>query len=155
MSQQPFDEQGNQPPRDHSTPVPPPYQQQERYPAGPQAGHGYPQSYGSPYSDPRHHAGTGQVSPKSFIATWLFALLLGGLGVDRFYLGKIGTGILKLITLGGFGIWALIDLIITLTGNRKDKNGLPINDTYARHKTMAIIVSVVVTLVLAGSNLAF
>ncbi|KNC18211.1 hypothetical protein AC792_12770 [Arthrobacter sp. RIT-PI-e] len=133
--------------------MPPPYQQ-ERYPAGPQAEYGYPQSYGSPYSDHRPYAGTGRVSPKPFIVTWILALLLGGLGVDRFYLGKIGTGVLKLITLGGLGIWALIDLIITLTGDRKDKNGLPINDTYARHKTMAIIVSIVVTLVLAGSNLA-
>ncbi|MDO8528279.1 MAG: TM2 domain-containing protein [Nanoarchaeota archaeon] len=50
---------------------------------------------------------------------WLVALLLsifvGSLGVDRFYMGYIGTGILKLITLGGFGLWWLIDLILIAT----------------------------------------
>ena len=53
---------------------------------------------------------------KSFVVTWLLSLLLGTFGIDRFYLGKIGTGILKLITLGGFGLWTLIDLIITIVG---------------------------------------
>ena len=60
---------------------------------------------------------------RSFIATWMFSLLLGFLGVDRFYLGKVGTGILKLITVGGFGIWWLIDLILTLAGLQRDKEG--------------------------------
>ncbi|MBA7716628.1 hypothetical protein ES703_125702 [subsurface metagenome] len=50
---------------------------------------------------------------------WLIALLLsiflGGLGIDRFYMGYIGTGILKLVTSGGFGIWWLIDLILIAT----------------------------------------
>lgn len=38
-----------------------------------------------------------------------------GIGVDRFIMGKVGTGILKLITLGGFGVWWLIDLILIAT----------------------------------------
>lgn len=82
-----------------------------------------------------------QTPQKSFIATWLFALLLGGLGIDRFYLGKVGTGILKLLTFGGFGIWALVDLIITLTGNQKDKKGRPLAG-YQEHKKVALWVSV-------------
>jgi hypothetical protein len=62
-------------------------------------------------------------SDKSFIATWLLSWLLGVLGIDRFYLGKIGTGIAKLVTLGGLGVWYLVDLIITLTGNATDRGG--------------------------------
>jgi len=53
----------------------------------------------------------------------ILSVLLGSFGVDRFYLGYIGTGILKLITLGGFGIWWLIDLIFIITGRLKPKNG--------------------------------
>jgi hypothetical protein len=42
------------------------------------------------------------------------------------FVGKIGTGILQLITLGGLGIWALIDVIMIIVGSFKDKAGLPI-----------------------------
>jgi TM2 domain-containing membrane protein YozV len=66
------------------------------------------------------------VSSKSRLALTILAWVLGGLGVDRFYLGSIGTGILKLITGGGFGIWWLIDFIMAVAGKRKDKEGLPI-----------------------------
>jgi TM2 domain-containing membrane protein YozV len=65
-------------------------------------------------------------SEKEFVPTLLLCLLLGALGVHRFYVGKIGTGILMLITLGGFGIWALVDLIVIIVGSFKDKDGLPI-----------------------------
>ncbi|MDR0878050.1 MAG: TM2 domain-containing protein [Treponema sp.] len=60
-------------------------------------------------------------------ANWLTLLLLsiflGELGVDRFYVGKIGTGIVKLITFGGFGIWYLIDLIMIICDKFTDKKG--------------------------------
>lgn len=65
-------------------------------------------------------------SEKNFVATLLLCLLLGGLGIHRFYVGKIGTGILMIITLGGLGIWVLIDLIMIAIGKFTDKEGLPI-----------------------------
>lgn len=81
-----------------------------------------------------------QASDRSFIATWMFAWLLGFLGVDRFYLGKTGTGILKLLTAGGFGIWWLIDLILTLAGVQRDKAGRLLPD-FDEHKTIAWIIT--------------
>ena len=65
-------------------------------------------------------------SDKNFVAALLLCFFLGFLGVHRFYVGKIGTGILQLITFGGFGIWALIDFIMIVIGKFTDKSGLPI-----------------------------
>ena len=65
-------------------------------------------------------------SEKGFVPALLLCLLLGGLGIHRFYVGKIGTGILMIITFGGLGIWVLIDLIMIAVGSFKDKQGLPI-----------------------------
>ena len=56
-------------------------------------------------------------SDKNWLATLLLCLFLGGIGVHRFYVGKVGTGILQLITLGGCGILTLIDLIMIITGS--------------------------------------
>ena len=64
---------------------------------------------------------TGQ---KSWIVALLLCFFVGVLGVHRFYTGKIGTGILMLITLGGFGVWTLIDFIMIAVGSFKDKQGL-------------------------------
>jgi len=68
-----------------------------------------------------------EISPKSRLVTTLLCILpayfVGIAGIHRFYLGKIGTGILMLITLGGLGIWTLIDFIFAVSGNMKDKEG--------------------------------
>ena len=53
----------------------------------------------------------------------ILSVLLGGLGVDRFFAGHIGLGVLKLITVGGCGIWALIDIIMIATGKFRDGEG--------------------------------
>ena len=62
-------------------------------------------------------------SNKNWLTTLLLCLLLGGIGVHRFYVGKTGTGILMLLTLGGFGIWALVDLIMIICESFKDSEG--------------------------------
>ena len=61
---------------------------------------------------------------KSKVVAALLSFFLGCLGVDRFYLGYIGLGFLKLFRLGGLGIWNLIDFILILTGKLKPKNGI-------------------------------
>ena len=65
-------------------------------------------------------------SEKSFVATLILCILLGCLGVHRFYVGKIGTGVIWLLTFGILGIGVLVDTIIIAVGNFKDKQGKPI-----------------------------
>ena len=62
-------------------------------------------------------------SGKSQVTAVILSALVGGLGIDRFYLGYTLLGILKLITFGGFGIWYIIDLILIATGELGPKNG--------------------------------
>lgn len=62
-------------------------------------------------------------SKKDFVPLVLLCYFLGPLGVHRFYSGRILTGLLMLITLGGFGIWTIIDFIMIVTGNFKDDEG--------------------------------
>lgn len=64
-----------------------------------------------------------QFSDKSRLVTLILAWFLGIFGVHRFYVGKVGTGILMLITIGGFGIWWLVDIIFVLIGSFKDSKG--------------------------------
>ncbi len=64
-----------------------------------------------------------ETSEKDWMVTLLLSILLGGLGVDRFYTGHIGLGVLKLLTAGGCGIWWLIDLIKIITGSFVDGDG--------------------------------
>jgi TM2 domain-containing membrane protein YozV len=63
------------------------------------------------------------VGQKSWLAALLLCLFVGVLGVHRFYVGKIGTGILQLVTFGGLGVWVLIDLIMIIVGKFDDKQG--------------------------------
>ena len=61
------------------------------------------------------------ISPKPRLVVLLLCLLFGVFGVHRFYVGKIGTGVLMLVTIGGFGIWYTVDLIVIVIGSFRDK----------------------------------
>jgi len=60
---------------------------------------------------------------KDWLTALLLSIFLGELGIDRFYLGYIGLGILKLLTAGGCGIWWLVDVILIATNRLKDAQG--------------------------------
>jgi TM2 domain-containing membrane protein YozV len=88
--------------------------------------------------------GVGEISQKSRLASTLLALFLGWLGIHRFYLGKTGTAVIMLVLgvlglatvwfgigivfLVAVGIWALIDLVFSIAGLMKDKEGKPIKN---------------------------
>jgi TM2 domain-containing membrane protein YozV len=107
-----------------------------------------------PAPQPSSQASGATASEKSFLVTWLFALLLGYFGVDRFYLGKVGTGILKLITFGGFGVWVLIDVILVLAGAQRDKQGRKLAGFDQYKKIAWIVTGVVVVLSIIISSVS-
>ncbi|HVP09164.1 MAG TPA: TM2 domain-containing protein [Burkholderiales bacterium] len=65
----------------------------------------------------------GGKSEKSNVVALLLCFFLGCFGIHRFYVGKVGTGVLQLITLGGLGIWALIDFIMIVLQKFTDGEG--------------------------------
>jgi TM2 domain-containing membrane protein YozV len=68
-------------------------------------------------------ASNSNVSPQNWVAALLLCIFLGVFGVHRFYVGKIGTGILMLLTGGVFGILWIIDIIMIAIGSFTDRNG--------------------------------
>ena len=68
-------------------------------------------------------------STTDWLTLFLLTFFVGVLGVHRFYIGKIGTGFLMLLTLGGLGVWFLVDLILVVTGQFTNKDGQKIPRT--------------------------
>lgn len=104
----------NQPPGDQPPYGQPPYGQP---PYGQDPYGQQPNPYGDPY---------GGWSDKEFTTTLVLSILLGTLGVDRFYLGYTGLGVVKLLTFGGCGIWSIIDIILIATKKLPDAQGRPL-----------------------------
>ena len=67
-------------------------------------------------------------SEKRILPAFLLCFFLGIFGAHRFYAGKTGTGILQLVTLGGLGIWAFIDMIFIIVGGFRDGEGEKITE---------------------------
>ncbi len=102
--------------------APPPYGAQPEYPP---VSAPYPaQGYGTSEAAPAPVAGAvWYASPKNLLVATLLCFFLGALGVHRFYVGKVGTGVLQLLTAGGLGIWVLVDFIMLLCQAFKDSDG--------------------------------
>jgi len=66
------------------------------------------------------------MSDKSRLITLVLCLVVGMFGVHRFYVGKVGTGILQIVTFGGLGIWWIADVIMILLGGFTDGAGRPV-----------------------------
>jgi TM2 domain-containing membrane protein YozV len=62
-------------------------------------------------------------SDKNWNTALILSVILGFFGADRFYVGRIGLGILKLITFGGYFVWWIVDIVLLLQGRMKDDLG--------------------------------
>ncbi len=68
------------------------------------------------------------MSDKRILPAFLLCFFFGVFGAHRFYVGKIGTGLLQLVTIGGLGIWAMIDFIMIIVGAFRDSDGNKITE---------------------------
>jgi TM2 domain-containing membrane protein YozV len=96
---------------------------------------------------------------KSWLVTFFLSLFLGGLGVHRFYTGKIVTGLLMLFTVGGFFIWWFIDFILVATGAFTDKKGFRLEKTKycipIAWGSFGVITVIIILLVANSSGFSF
>lgn len=96
----------------------------------------------------------GEDPDHNYLLAVAFSYFFGSLGVDRFYLGYTGTGVLKLLTFGGLGIWHIIDLLLIAFGKKKAKGSSAPLEGYGRHakaiRMVAIVLVIVNAVVIVG-----
>lgn len=101
-----------------------------------------------------HQQSRGPASPhatstKTYENAMVLSYFFGFYGVDRFYLGHIPTGIAKLLTLGGLGIWYFVDLLLIAHGKMRDSQGLPLKGANEPHTLVRTLATIFVVLQLA------
>lgn len=102
----------------------------------------------------------GENQERSYIGATLLSWFLGGYGIDRFYLGHLGTGVAKFLTLGGFGVWTLIDQFLVTFGKLAENNNPAPLKGYGEHNKLmkvlwVVMMAVSVVVILALAYLAF
>jgi Tfp pilus assembly protein PilE len=123
---------------------------QQAFPSQTQPYPGQQQDYGYPPIYVAQQMSVAQ-SPKSRTTTILLSWFLGWLGIHRFYLGRVGLGVIMLLTLGGLGIWALVDFILATLGKLKDSQGRVVNGPIKFGLVLGIIIgSFVLSIILLG-----
>ena len=91
-------------------------------------GCGAPQQSRPAVAAPVAYAPAGYATDKRILPAALLCFVVGVFGAHRFYVGKTGTAIAMIFTIGGLGIWTLIDFIMIVTGSFKDSNGVRITE---------------------------
>ncbi|HEY1063884.1 MAG TPA: NINE protein [Candidatus Saccharimonadales bacterium] len=104
-------------------------------------------------------AAAGENLDKSYLVTLLLSYFVGGLGVDRFYLGHTKSAILKLVTFGGLGVWSIIDVLLVAFGKLTAKDDPRPLEGFAKEfhwvKIVAIVIIVFNVLLFLGFVLMF
>ena len=89
---------------------------------------GAPQQLARPAAAPAGYAAPAPATDKRILPAAILCFVVGVYGAHRFYVGKVGSAIAMIFTLGGLGIWVLIDFIMIVTGSFKDDNGVRITE---------------------------
>lgn len=127
---------------DVSPPSAQPVVSEPQFAAAPQISE-QPAAPAEPVSSVDQPAAEDENPQRNYLVALLLSYFLGGLGVDRFYLGKNGTGIAKLLTLGGLGVWALVDLLLVAFGKLRAKDDSRPLEGYAHNRAWVKLVTII------------